>query len=60
MVKPNKIRVVKTTSPGGTSYAIQVKVMFWWVRYNDYDYATLEDALKVVNYKLYTQEQVWP
>lgn len=60
MVKPNKIRVVKTTSSGGTSYAIQIKLLFWWVRYYDYDFDTLEDALKVVNYKTHIQEQVWP
>lgn len=60
MVKPNKIRVVKTTSPGGTSYAIQIKLMFWWVRYYDYEFDTLEGALKVINYITHTQEQVWP
>ena len=60
MVKPNKIRITKTTSPGSTSYTIQIKFMFWWMRYYDYDFDTLEDALKVVNYKTHTQEQVWP
>lgn len=60
MVKPNKIRVVKVTSLKRVYYAIEVKALFWWFRYNDYEYVTLEQALRVIQYKRCVKEQVWP
>lgn len=60
MVKPNKMRVVKVTLLKRVYYVIEVKSLFWWIRYNDYEYDTLEQALKVIQYKRCVKEQVWP
>ena len=60
MVNIKKLRIVKCTLGSRTYYVIQFKWLFGWSRFNDYEYATLDDALKVVNYHACTKEQVWP
>lgn len=60
MVNHKKLRIVKISSVRYTFYVIQIKVMFWWVRYNEYEYTALDDALRVISYTQDTKEQVWP
>ena len=52
MVKPNKAALLKRIYS-----VIKVKLLLWWIRHNDYDYDTLEQALKVIYYRRYLKEQ---
>jgi hypothetical protein len=60
MVNIKKLRIVKCTMGRSTYYVIQLKGLFRWSRFNGYEYAALDDALRVVNYYAHTKEQVWP